>query len=94
MSTVIVTASVKDLVVDASTKVGGYKVSITGQPDQTVPALPATFADVGPGTYTAVVQLVDASGVSIGGSSSASFTIAAPTITVSVPDIVSVPVSP
>jgi len=93
MSTVIVSASVKDLVVKADVVVQGYKVSVTGQPEQVVPTPTATFNDVAPGDYVATVVLVDAAGAAIGDPQSASFTIAAPTQTVSVVDVVTVAVS-
>jgi hypothetical protein len=93
MSTVAVSASVKDAVVDAKVVVQGYKVSVTGQPDQIVTSFPATFNDVAPGDYVASVVLVDASGSNIGDAQSASFTIAAPTQVVSVTDVVTVLVS-
>jgi len=94
MSTVIVSATVKDLIVDATVKVGGYKVSVTGLPDQLNAEPSGTFLDVGPGTFTATIQRVDVDGNSIGGSSSAVFTIAAPTQTIQTPDVVSVTVTP
>jgi len=93
MSKVIVNASVKDLVVDAKVVVQGYKVSVTGQPDQVVAALPATFEGVVPGDYVATVVLIDTAGAAIGDTQSASFTIVPTTQVVSVPDVVSVVVS-
>jgi hypothetical protein len=93
MSTVIVTATVKDLVVKADVVVQGYKVSVTGQPDQIVAVPTATFPDVVPGDYVATVVLVDSAGANIGDPQSASFTIAVPTQTVSVVDVVTVAVS-
>jgi hypothetical protein len=93
MSTVVVSASMKELVVDVAVKVQGYKVSVTGQTDQIVASLPATFNDVGPGDYTATVVLVNTDGANIGDPQSASFSIAPTTQVVSVPDVVSVVVS-
>ncbi len=93
MSTVVVSWTVKDEVIDASVVAGGYKVSVTGQPDQTVTDSPATFTGVGAGDYTATVVRVDANGADIGSAQSATFNIPVTTQTVSVPDVVNVTVS-
>jgi len=93
MSTVVVSSTLKDLVIDAKVVVQGYKVSVTGQPDQIVTALPATFTGVVPGDYVATVVLVDTAGANIGDPQSASFTIVPTTQVVSVPDVVSIVVS-
>ena len=93
MSTVVVSFSVKDQVVPISVVVDGFKVSVTGQPDQKVTASPAQFDNVSPGDYVATVVLVDTAGADIGSAQSASFTVAATDQTVSVPDVVSVVVS-
>lgn len=93
MATVVVSSTVKALEVPASVVVQGYKISVTGQPDQVVAVPTANFADVVPGDYTATVVLVDADGQSIGEAQSATFTVPVPTQTVQVPDVVSVSVS-
>jgi len=93
MSTVIVSSTLKDLVIDAKVVVQGYKVSVTGQPDQIFTALPVTFTGFVPGDYVATVVLVDNAGSNIGDPQSASFTIVPTTQVVSVPDVVSVVVS-
>lgn len=93
MATVVVSSTVKDLVVDVAVKVQGYKVSVTGQPDQVVSAPEATFLDVAPGDYVATVVLVDTAGADIGEAQSANFTVAATSQTVAVPAVVSVVVS-
>ncbi|PVX61215.1 hypothetical protein [Paraburkholderia unamae] len=97
MSTVIVTLSTKQQVFPAGTVPAGIKFSLSDGSiaPQTVGAAPysASFADVAPGTYTAIAQAVDASGNALGDpATSAAFTVSAPVL-VDVPDVITVTVN-
>jgi hypothetical protein len=93
MATIVVTFTTKDVTEPAGTVQGKYVVSLTGQPDQSVDASPATFSDVAPGDYVASVQATDSNGGAIGGKATASFTVSAPDVTVQGADVVSVSIS-
>ena len=99
MSQVIVSATLKDLVVPATTVAGQFEVAIEDSSGtktaQKVNAPTATFDNVVPGDYTASVQLLDSTGAPLGDKATAAFNVPAPaTSTVQVPDIVTVSVDP
>ena len=98
MSTVIVTVATASAPFPAGTVAAGIVISIPNQTlvsPQTITAAPysATFDNVAPGTYTATAQAVDHAGAPLGAASTSdSFTISAPDVTVDVPQSISVTV--
>ena len=81
MSTVIVTIATSVNQYPAGTVGGGIVITIPGIAPQTITSAPyaATFDNVGPGTYSATAQLIDATGNPLGAIvTSASFDVVAP----------------
>lgn len=97
MSTVIVSVATQPVAFPSGTVPAGIVISLSGGAiaPQTVNAAPysASFTDVAPGQYTASAQAVDASGNALGAAAvSAEFTIAAPDVSIDIPQTVSVTV--
>jgi hypothetical protein len=89
-----------DVVITATTTppvgsvVAMYSYSITGVGTPVVTeALTASFADPAPGSYTAVVQAVDATGAPVGPALSATFVVPTPVVGLNLPTTITVAVS-
>lgn len=100
MATVIVNWTTKAKTF-AGTVVGGAILvqilaadGVTGvSPTQNVSGNSASFAGINPGNYVAKVDRYDSAGNTILGSATVAFSVAAPSSTVEVPDVVTVSMS-
>ena len=99
MTTVLVTAQTFAQDFPAGTQAGEWRVAIKDTTGvdveaQMVSSPAATFTNLLPGTYTAEVSRLDSSNAVLGvAMTSAAFTIAAPMVSVDVPQVVTVVVS-
>jgi hypothetical protein len=69
---------------------GNWLVTMTGQPDRSIPAPTPLVYTLLPGAYVCTVQRLDSAGAALGSPASASFTVAATASPVDVPAAVTV----
>ncbi len=98
MATVVLSATVKSQTFPAGTVGGMWRFVLnpidgTGTSQDTGDPV-ATFLDVAAGDYTASVQRLDDAGNALGDPASVAFTVASDAVTINIPDVLSVEITP